>query len=385
MMAFEPSEPGRPAVVLIVRPTEYQVSARNGERLTRALQAALGTARDVVHRTDGGRIDTPARWPRLRCSYRVARGHTEPLALGLRREFPNELLRVIGGTWPGWYTINFLDKEIVQEDDGRMLTEQQKDTILSWFKPHTKAHENAKVALQLINDSLAEGSWLPKASRRVAAALNKSQLAIQLGRAIEKKLEVRKHNNSNIHLPSHRVVGHLLYGEFRAMQTAKLDETLLDDSDKREVMRYQLAFAPVARLMAILDDTRPKPTFTTLGVSPTITTTLADMGVSLLPGTVRLCPLEWRQIEVTRAGGVKVKTWIAISLWPANTVHGRSRFSTADHCEACGHRIKNPFNWVPLLLDDAAGVPHSLMVGKDCAASVFGIKLTGELRLEKED
>lgn len=50
-------------------------------------------------------------------------------------------------------------------------------------------------------------------------------------------------------------------------------------------------------------------------------------------------------------------------------------------CQACGHAIKNVFNWVPLVVDSAAGVPHAMWVGKDCAQTLFGVTVKGELRL----
>jgi hypothetical protein len=75
--------------------------------------------------------------------------------------------------------------------------------------------------------------------------------------------------------------------------------------------------------------------------------------------------------------------WETIIHWPEPTVHQSSvhayKFSC---CHACGHRIRNPYNWVPLYAKDKAGVAHSLWVGRDCAKSLFGIELSGDMVLK---
>jgi len=69
-------------------------------------------------------------------------------------------------------------------------------------------------------------------------------------------------------------------------------------------------------------------------------------------------------------------------LWPKNTVFDRGRFTQGHQCQSCGHAIHNPYNWVPLLIDSQKGIPHALWVGRDCSASVFGVKVTGEVIIE---
>jgi hypothetical protein len=143
-------------------------------------------------------------------------------------------------------------------------------------------------------------------------------------------------------------------------------------------------FKEVWAIIKRLDATRPVPTFTSIGASPTVTATLQDMGLNANHGTVRVCPMEFKKVEVVnpKTKQVEIHT-VCRLLWPAGTRHNQSRFSgDSCHCHACGHSIKNPFNWVPMLVDDKAGTPHSLWVGRDCAKTIFGVDMTGELEIE---
>lgn len=117
-------------------------------------------------------------------------------------------------------------------------------------------------------------------------------------------------------------------------------------------------------------------------VSPTVRKTLD--GLKLDSKTIRVAPIEYKEVEVALASGRKVKALRAFLVWPKGTVHNASRFHSTDNnfqCQACGHAIRNPFNWVPVLVDNAKGVPHSIWVGRDCAKNLFGIELRGALAL----
>jgi hypothetical protein len=117
-------------------------------------------------------------------------------------------------------------------------------------------------------------------------------------------------------------------------------------------------------------------------VSPTVRETLDRLDLNSL--TIRVCPIDYRLEDVLLPSGKTVKTHVAYLVWPKGTVHGASRFHATNNnaqCQACGHAIKNPFNWVPVLVDNKAGVPHSVWVGRDCAEKIFGIKMVGALIL----
>jgi hypothetical protein len=148
-----------------------------------------------------------------------------------------------------------------------------------------------------------------------------------------------------------------------------------------EYARWCEAFAPIATLVKRLDATRPKPEFVVGEISPTIWRNAAgQMGLDF--SSVRVPDMRWRKIEVKDERGRPEFHWFLEILWPKATLHNKSRFAWGskagnDQCHACGHAIKNPRNWVPLLADSSAGLV-SLWVGRDCAEKFFGIVASGE-------
>lgn len=210
--------------------------------------------------------------------------------------------------------------------------------VLAFFTGNNQ--ENARNALELVALSQKADQWVSGASRRVRSGLNPDKAAKKLVAKPEQKAA------------------------------------------------FKAAMAPLMALMDRWDNLRPAPTFTSVGVSKTITKTLESMKLDLNPESIRVCPIEWAEEErVDEKTGKVTIVKVGYLLWPEGTRHGKSRFTygTARHaqCEACGHAIKNPFNWVPLLIDDKAGVPHSLWVGRDCSETIFGVKMEGELELKE--
>lgn len=270
-----------------------------------------------------------------------------------------------------------------------------KENVLKWFKG--KSREKAEHALFLLSESEAEGQWVPKASRSVRAALGKHNIASKFGRDAEAILSSIKSPKSEhadyalgdgYYLAStmiHGSIARLLHIDLpRLTKLAKTDE---QKSTLKVAVDYFNTFEPLAKLMRQLDETRPKPVFTQIGVSRTITKTLEDASLDLNISTIRVCPHEYFRVLVWREDkkGNKFQRWETHMrlLWPKNTVFNASRFASRfTHCHSCGHAIHNPFNWCPILIDNKAGVPHALWVGRDCAQTVFGIKVTGEVEIE---
>ncbi len=266
-----------------------------------------------------------------------------------------------------------LEKELAEKESTR--PEPTKHThILNWFKGN--ALEKAKDALELLAPSEEQGFWMPGASRKVRAALGKSGKAKSITSSMDKGYNAGKAVTA-------------LYSAMRYGALDKLLRITLQDATKElsdDLLEFYVDFQPIAQLLQDLDDTRPKPTFTNLGVSPTITATLQDMRMNLNPETIRVCPIEYVPVWITdKETGKKSRHWVAKLVWPKGTIHGASRYSETNdnrQCQSCGHAIKNPYNWVPILIDSKKGVPHSLWTGRDCAKSLFGIDMKGELELD---
>lgn len=287
-----------------------------------------------------------------------------------------------------------------------------KEAILGWFTG--KARERAAAALATLDEAASLGYWPPKAARAVRAALNKQAVARKFGDAQDRP---RAGNGWSRDIPSEgtRQIAeiavasdqnpnqpHVGWTVTHAMQFGTVDSApgLLPAIEElhaaaRTDVEYLAVdrarswcqdFAPVAALMAYLDDQRPKPSYVLGQISETVMRNLCNtVRVSATSATVP--EIEWAQVEIEiLVGGTptKIKQWVGTPKWPDGTRHGVSKFGISERgnscCEACGHAIFNPFNWVPLLLTGDAA-PASLWVGRDCAKHLLGAKVAGEGKL----
>lgn len=259
--------------------------------------------------------------------------------------------------------------------------------VLHWYTHTPRA--KAQGALALLEESLAIGEWLPRASRQVRATLSKSNVA----KKAAKKVQLDRSWSDPLCGPLHQVEDVLRFGNFDRAQKIDFAALLAADLTEAEAEMVRTAqafaadFAPVAAAMALLDATRPAPVFTAVGVSPTLTRTLEFIGLlGTTAETARMCPVKRERIETRDEKGNLVYEYVLRLDPPENTAWHRSRFSRYDSCcEACGHKIKRANNWLLVLVDDAKGTPHALWVGRDCAKSLFGIDAKGELKYIEED
>lgn len=241
------------------------------------------------------------------------------------------------------------------------LPSYNREAVLQWVlapRPGLKAVAAANSTLDMLDASIAAGEWVSGASRKVLALVTNGLAG------------ARGYVSAEMPNEAHMLFcyGNIAYGRHYAATAP--------ESDLKEAARGLLsAIEPVHELIKLLNARRPTPKFTYLGVSPRITETLQKM--DLAPSTVRLCPMRETRRTVTRDG--KAESIVVFILeWPAGTVHGASPFgySRAGHaqCEACGHAIRNPSNWLPLVVDGTDGRPRSMWVGRDCGKRLFGIQ-----------
>lgn len=251
---------------------------------------------------------------------------------------------------------------------------------LQWFK--NKALRDAQGALERLAVAAERGYWLPEDKcRSIRAALNKSAVASTFARE-----EARAFRNAPM--------SSALYGIGHCMEFGLFEQAAAIDFSGVKVpgltdyqlvfietgIRYAKSFRAIVEALTELDATRPAPVFTYLGASPTITRTLESLGLHVKP-EASVPVLRVEKVEIM-ADGKKTFKQVCYLEWPVDTIHGASRWHCEDsQCEACGHGIKRD-NWVPLILHNEAGVPYSLWTGRDCARTLFGIKVTGELNLD---
>lgn len=255
---------------------------------------------------------------------------------------------------------------------------------LQWFSG--KGKQTAWQALCRLATAAERGFWLPEdKSRSIRASLNKSNLAARFVKTAQfNGVWDWQEGPEYYNRPFYRAMFSMHFGEFDSIQGFDVDAAFEKDPTaiavRKHVQAYKDSFTSISVTLKRLDDTRPQPVFTEIGASPTVTATLKSLGLDVLP-KARVCPIKYEVVQILYQGKI-VYVQEATLLWPEGTVHGASRYHAEDsQCEACGHGIKVVDNWVPLILDNAAGVPHALWVGRDCCRTIFGIKVTGELRV----
>jgi hypothetical protein len=273
-----------------------------------------------------------------------------------------------------------------------------------WFTG--KAKEKALAALALVEESLVRGYWLPKVSRLVHAALNKQNVAIKFARANEaphnrpynepalrgilSSVESAERDERTTYTAKYRgwnLVHYMMFGQVtRAAEAVELAAALepycQNDAERaalKTAAEWAADFAPVAAALAELDSRRPVPVVVMKTLSPTVVANLAaSMKVDLTSVASPDTEVEWVERVIK---GQTVKVAKVKILWPEGTRHNCSRFAYGTdnnaQCHACGHAIKNPWNWVPLVATTPTG-PVSLWVGKDCAKKLFGCEVSGE-------
>jgi hypothetical protein len=249
--------------------------------------------------------------------------------------------------------------------------------ILRWFSG--KGAVAAVHAFTLMVESEAAEYWIPGASRKVRAALNKQNVAAKRARAAG----IRDYAH-----PLYSGMSDMQYGSIgraarhRTVQVAS-SASIPDHTAAAMLREWAADWAPIAARLDALDARRPKPTVVLGTLSPTVIANVAGtLGLALASVTVPPMRGEWREVTRQRKGCrpgemETVKIWHVEIEWPANTRHCRSKFSYGSHagnsqCEACGHAIRDIYNWCPLMLIESDGVPSSLWVGKDCARKLLG-------------
>jgi len=268
-------------------------------------------------------------------------------------------------------------------------------------------------ALDLIQDEIRpllveaydQGFWPKGASRKVVAALNKQTIAAKFARKNERDWNANREDDSllegllsdvgddRIHHYSSKIRAYpllhaMLYGQVSQAillrdLPAKLREFTRNEAETAALetaATWVQDFLPVARLIEQLDATRPIPTYVFTTLSPTVVKNVGvEMGIELTTFRFPEITVTWVEQVITVDGRERtIRRPVARILWPEGTRHNVSRFSSGsraghEQCHACGHAIKNPFNWAPLVAETGAG-PVSLWVGRDCAQKFFGVK-----------
>lgn len=233
-----------------------------------------------------------------------------------------------------------------------------------------KRLEKFTASVEMLNASIKAEGWLPRGYQKATSGFYQG--------LISKITDTKKNEDFDVYMV-------LSYGQGREVEATDEQLTAMCPKVPVEVSRAWLALcAEKGAAVKELEASRPLPVYTEIGLSRKVTQTLEDANINLDLTTRRLCPLDWRWVDATDTKGhvildrrtntpVQVKEYFPN--WPEDTKFGTSRFRHCD-CEACGKTIPSR-QFVPVLVDNAEGVPHGFWFGRDCAKNILGIKDAG--------
>lgn len=263
------------------------------------------------------------------------------------------------------------------------------DNLLEWFSGKSR-EALVTFTIPALVESAEQGCWKKGVAVKVRAALNKQNVAAKWARAAGNTLQVDyKH-------PLYEGIMNMRHGAYgrapRMLTTEALNKLHsvpyfftkkkgTSQNVGKVIERWARANAEVAELVDLLDARRPKPVIVMKTLSPTVAANISThIGIDV--STIQYPPShgEWVEREYK---GKKCRVYEIIIDWPKDTQHNKSRFfQSGKHmqCQACGHAIQNPYNWVPILAygHGAKPAPCSLWVGRDCAEKLFGCEVEGD-------
>lgn len=276
--------------------------------------------------------------------------------------------------------------------------------IEKWYKGKSLETLRSYV-VPTLKSAMDLGYWPKGAARKVHAALNKQNVAVSFARSEERNWEDRRRRNgacagllSDItenrdrwwegkvkadYIVHDMMYGHILRAPEHVELASKLEAYCVNDKERTalsQAREWAEGFAPVAKLVLLLDSRRPIPTLVCKTLSPTVLKNVGGaMGIEL--DSIEAPEIEYRWEERTHSDGTTYQIVVPEIKWPKGIRHNASRFAFGtkhnDQCHACGHAIKSALNWVPLVAKTPSG-PVSLWVGRDCAKKLFGCEVAGE-------
>lgn len=262
--------------------------------------------------------------------------------------------------------------------------------------------------LPTLTQAEKDGFWPKGASRKVTAALNKQAVAAKFAKANDRDRNRRETNLSGLlddvrdnrehyweskinpgQLLHSMMFGQVVHAPGLVELSQQLEALCVNDAERvavKTAQQWVQDCTPIGELVHLLDSRRIPPTIVLGSLSPTVAKHIGhDLNVQF--DTIALPPMKSKWMEVT-IKGVKTKILVYTILWPEGTRHNRSRFAFGsragnDQCHACGHAIKDVYNWVPLMADGPDG-KISLWVGRDCARKLFAVDIKGDGQFLRE-
>ena len=263
-------------------------------------------------------------------------------------------------------------------------------------------------SIQVINDSLAQGSWVTRGAVKASAGFGQGtgivvptcNPSIPTGNMITTPHGTYPERVDNPAWPYYCTLGHCLrFGG--PVRTDDLEgaltwlEGLKNGKGKLVIGKHTMGFVrawialneEVENVKDALNEARPAPVKTAIGLSPKVTATLKEMNLDINLPSIECAEIAFYFVpKRDKEGKIMMSRNEKASLldrsyyvkWTPGTKFGRSRFGgKSHHCEACGKAIHSG-QFVAIECDDQNSGDHlGLWIGRDCAANIFGVKDAG--------
>lgn len=258
------------------------------------------------------------------------------------------------------------------------LTAELVATVQKYLKG--KKLEKFNESVKVINDSLTLGGWVSRGSVKANSGFYQG---------------VIKYNIPYEHAPEHgedfALMMALNYGRGttelgNAIDRLYVKPTVNTKKFPREFVEAWVALSnEKVTATEFLNDCRPLPVVTAIGLSPRVTATLIEMNLDIELPSIKLAEIGRRMVPGFKRDGSPLldRTGNPILVpeyfvkWTPGTAMGKGRFSYGCKCEACGKSIPSG-RFVAIEADDKRSGSHiGLWIGQDCASNIFGVKDAG--------
>jgi hypothetical protein len=275
------------------------------------------------------------------------------------------------------------------------------ETVAAAFKG--KRLELFRASMDILSEALENGAWLPKkASAQVMKGVNKGLTG---KRDILRSVDPHRSNHIGSDAPGtnhdlymllrfahplnaeHVASRNTAYATLTPTSPWTADGSILpvQGLSAKLVQAWQDVCEAVHAACEMLDEARPKPVITAIGLSPKVTTTLKEMDLDIDLPSIRMAKIDYygtqkwdekKNAWKFKQNGMPIMEHAYFVCWTKGIKHNMSRFAHSGGCEACGKHIPSG-RFVPVEANCRKNGLVSFWLGCDCARNIFGIKDLG--------
>ena len=250
-----------------------------------------------------------------------------------------------------------------------------------------KKLEKFDASIAILNESLAQGGWTTRGSVKVNSGFYQGIANVDFSVGYKDGKPIKGHEEASMLMFCLRW-GH----DMEEADVAIAYPFFVGRSGFKLSLEVVKAWAALCNerfdACDILDEARPLPVITAIGLSPKVTKTLTECNLDLDLPSIKMAKLEARERPAFKWNkkteksepvmcddGTQATETYYVVVWSDGIEHNMSRFCGG--CQACGKNIPSG-RYVPIEAQDKkSGKLISMWLGCDCAKNIFGVKDIG--------